>query len=242
MPALLLAIAALAPSANSLPTLSFVHSGLIERYCASTSTVKPDEHVLAEIDEKMPEFRAAWAAEGPKLMAANVAATGRPYLFRETVATLHACRDMPSYSAPFLLAVAQFTATGASLAPVAIAGLERNGSRVAAPASPGLPPMSGFTYLVWHESTHRYINDIIDQLPGRTTPLLTKYATEDGVALSHLHLFALEQIVYRRLGREKEWAERNARLRARGFKSAVRAVDIVGIETAERLVAELRRP
>lgn len=232
---------AAASAAAPLPTITFVHSGLIERYCATLSPDKPDPRVVDEIDAMLPAFRAAWAARGPQLMAAAVALTGQPYRFRETVATLHGCRDMPSYSAPFLLAAGQFTRTGASLPPVATAGLQLDRGRVAAvPVSAGPPPLTGFAYLAWHESTHRYIGDILATLPGGTTPLLTKYAGEDAVVRAHLHLFALERLVYERLGLQADYAERTARLRQRNFASAVRAVDIVDQEGAAAFVAELR--
>lgn len=240
MLALLLAAAAATAPVPPVPEVSFNHSGLIERYCATSSADKPDDAVLAEIDARVDEFRQAWAASGPRLMAANVALTGRPYGFRETMATLHGCRDMPSYSAPLLIAVSAFTRAGAALPAVGVKGLERNGTGAGGAVAGTVAPMSGFTYLVWHESTHRYIGDILDRLPGATTPLLRKYAAEDGVTLSHVHLFALEKLVYRRLGLQREYEERVLRVKARAFRSAVRALEIVDSEGAEAFVEELR--
>ncbi|MGY3266844.1 hypothetical protein [Lysobacter sp. HA35] len=196
--------------------------------------------MLAEIDARLGEFRQAWAASGPSLMVANVELTGQPYRFHETMATLHGCRDMPSYSAPLLISVAQFTRAAASLPAVGVKGLQRNGTGAGGAVAGVVGPMSGFNYLVWHESTHRYINDIIDAKPGATTPLLRKYAAEDGVTLSHVHLFALEKLVYRRLGLESEYDARVVRVKARAFKSAVRALEIVDAETPEAFVAELK--
>jgi hypothetical protein len=227
-------------AASPVPIITLTHPGLIERYCVALSPAKPDDAILAEIDGMMDRFRASWADHGPKLMAATVAVTGQPYRFRETIATLHGCRDMPSYSAPLLIAVAQFTQAGAALPASSVAGLERNGGRVGGAPAGVVAPLSDFNYLLWHESTHRYVNDIISRLSGKTTPLLLKYGAENGVVTAHLHLFAIERLVWTRLDLNREYEERNARVRARGFVSATRAIDIVEAEGAQRFVDELK--
>ena len=107
---------------------------------------------------------------------------------------------------------------------------------------PKLPPlpMSDFVYGVWHEVMHRYVNDAIAALPGGTTPLLRKYADSNPVIRAHLHMFAIETLLWRKLGREVETEERIAEKKARGARAYSRAYEIVALESPEALVAELR--
>jgi hypothetical protein len=97
-----------------------------------------------------------------------------------------------------------------------------------------------FANAVWHELTHRYISRIIAGVPGATTPSRERHAGEDIVVRNHLHLFALEELVWRRLGRGAEFEARRARILDQGDPVLARAYRIVIEEGAEALVAELR--
>jgi hypothetical protein len=235
---------AAAGAAAPLPKVSFVHSGLIERYCSTVSPVKPDPAVLAELDARMGEFEAAWAQGGPALMAETVRLTGQPYRYAETLATLHACADMPSYSSPLLISAARYTrAWAASPEPrEGVAGLEPGKVLQGPPKPRTLSPLSSFVYTVWHESGHRYVDDVLSRLPGGTTPLLQKYASEHPVTLSHLHLLALDKLIYARLGRSAEFEARHTFARETNAKPMLRVYEILDAEGAERFVAELRGP
>ncbi len=68
-------------------------------------------------------------------------------------------------------------------------------------------PMTRFSRTVFHEVLHRYVNDRIETLPGKTTPLLTKYRDEPQVVQKHLHVVAIMKAVYAKLGREKDLEE-----------------------------------
>lgn len=211
-----------AAQAEPLPEIVLGHQGLIERYCAAASAAKPDPAVVEEVGRRLPEFSAAWAAGGPALMGATVAVTGQPYRFREAIAALHACPDMDSMSLPLLIDAGRYVEQVEAGAPL-------------------LPRQLGhFTYTLWHELEHRHIGDILRALPGRTTPLLDKYASESPVVLNHLHLFAVEQLVYRSLGREEEYHRRGREYGNRGNKPYARAYEIVTAEGAEAFVTELK--
>ena len=220
-----LAVSAQAAEEAALPKVMLAHQGLMERYCAAVSPEKPDPAIVAEIGRRLPEFAAAWAAGGPALMRATVEVTGRPYQFAETLATLHGCPDLESISTPLLIAAARY-----------VEAAKGDGAGGAIP-----PRMLGhFTYTLWHEMEHRHVGDILRALPSRTTPLLEKYAAENPVTLNHLHLFAVEQLVHRAMGREEDYHRRGQQYGARGNRPYARAYQIVTAEGAEPFVAELK--
>jgi hypothetical protein len=233
-----LASAALVVAQPATPNVEIVHSGLIERYCADAAPQKPNPAVMAEIDQRVAEFQAAWAKEGPTWLAENVRITGRPYQFHETEATLSACPDIASMSAPLLINVVRFTRAYAASTepPPRPAGL----GGAAPPPGPRVSLSFGdFPHVLWHEVTHRYVHDIITSRPGRTTPLLQKYAGESQVTRSHLHLFALDMKISERLGRQADFDRQEEQVKQRGMRGYVRAIEIVRAEGPDKFIAEL---
>jgi hypothetical protein len=220
----------------AVPKITFTHSGLLEVYCGRVSPWKPDPAAMAELDRRLPEFTNIWEAEGPRLLAESARLTQMPYRFAESVATLHACPDMPSPSAPLAIAAARYTVAAGGGAESGLVSKLKPGDAV-----PKLPPqpLSDFVYTVWHEATHRYVQDIVDARGG-TTPLLAKYAAEPRVVLHHLHLLALERLVWRAIGREAESRRREQEDLAKGYKLNVRAWSIVEQEGPEAFLRELR--
>ena len=215
-----------AAAADSAPRVEIDFPNLIERYCAELS-VAPDPEVVAELRRRLPELRAAWEREGPALMAETARLAGRPYRFRETIAVLHACEDLGSLSRPLLIAAARYTDAWA----------RRPGRDGAARSR---RPDADFVNSVWHETNHRYVTAIVESLPGATTPARERHARESIVVRNHLHLFALEELVWTRLGRRDEFEARRARVEGRGDRELARAYALVRQEGAEALVAELR--
>jgi hypothetical protein len=217
-----------APAEPPVPRVEFAFPRLIERYCSAVSPRPPAEEVMAEIARRLPELAAYWEREGPVLLEESRRVTGRPYHFAETQAVLHGCEDLTSMSQPLLIAAAPYTDAW-----------ERR-----PPGASGRPRVrrtdADFAYAVWHELTHRYISRVIAGLPGATTPSRERHAGEDIVVRNHLHLFALEELVWRRLGRGEEFEARRVRILALGDPELTRAYGIVAEEGAEALVAELR--
>lgn len=222
---LLIAAAVLNPAAaaSTPPRVLIVHQGLVERYCAASSGHEPAEGLAEQVSSRIAEFRDAWAALGPELMQATVAVTGAAYGFAETVATLHACPDMGSMSAPLLIDAGRY--------------LEAHDGEEAGQFTER--ERRHFAYTLWHEIEHRHIGEML-RARGGSTPLLRAHAGESQVTLVHLHLLAIEQLVYRRLGREEEFHLRGRNYARQGNSAYARAYEIVLAEGAEALVAELR--
>jgi len=236
--ALMMAVAA--GRAPALPVVTFAHNGILELYCAQVSPAKPDPAVVAEIDARVDDFQAAWAKDGPRRMAQTVALAGRPYPFRDSLATLSGCPDFPTTTIPLVVNVVRFTrAYGASAAPAARTAIISS----QAPSGPRtVRPMSDFVHDAWYALTMQYVRAIRRAAPEGTTPLLRKYAGESRITQRNLHVAALDELVSDRLGERAEFDRRVAELRSRNATDLVRAFDIVHQEGAEKFVAELRRP
>ncbi len=103
--------------------------------------------------------------------------------------------------------------------------------------------MTKFSATVFHELLHRYVNDRIETLPGKTTPLLTKYRDEPPVVQNHLHVVAIMKAVYAKLGREKDLEEDSAVEQPvkRSAPAIKRAQEIVEKEGAENFISEIRK-
>lgn len=239
--ALLLSVPPSPEPAAALPRVTFVHARLLEGYCGQVSAVKPDPAAIEEVTRRLPEFQAAWDRDGPVLMRATLEVSGVAYGFSERNYDLHACPDMSSMSSPPILAVARYThAAGAG----AESGLVRRAVESGRPWAKLPPrPISDFVYTVWHELAHKHVVDALGFASGQRpveTPFLKKYAAEPFTVRWHLHLFAIEKLALRKLGREAEYAARYERLKQSGYKNYVRARDIVESEGAEAIVADLQ--
>lgn len=210
--------AATGAAARDYPSVSIDYFALFDRTCWEMQKQPVEAAAVREVEERLESFREHWARDEAALMGSVVGVAGVPFRFAETRAALTAC-GFQSLSLPLLINVRPY---------------------LAATAKPAPAPMSDFTNTVFHEALHRYVGDAVRALPGGTTPLLKKYDAEAVPVRNHLHLFAIERLVYRKLGREKDLelvvAQENT---FRGAAAFQRARAIVAEEGAEAFVKEL---
>jgi hypothetical protein len=201
------------------PLVSFEYSGLIDNFCATSLKQPVEEAAAAELQRRTSELEQSWREHGPELLRTVPQLTGVQYRFAETKAALITC-NAPSMSLPLMINSRPYLAATAQGDPA---------------------PLTNFANTVFHELLHRYVDDTLRLLPDATTPLLRKYAGEPAPVRSHLHLFALERLTYRRLGREAELGRAaDAQRLLRSAAILARARQIVANETPERFVEELR--
>ena len=211
-------LAAGTAAARDYPAVSIDYFALFDRTCSEMAKRPVEEAAMRETETRLEEFRAQWARDEAALLGSVVAVTGVAFRFAETRAALVSC-GFQSMSLPLLVNVRPYLAT--------VSGTN-------------LAPMSDFSNTLFHEALHRYVVDAIRALPGGTTPLLKKYASEHPAVRSHVHLFAIERLVYRKVGREKELeATIEVENTFRGAAAFRRARAIVAEEGAEALVREL---
>ena len=206
----------------SYPEVSFEYSPFFDAPCAEITKQPIEPEAVKELENRLDSFREYWRNEAPKLFGTTVKITGVKFQFRETKAALYLCPGFGySMSIPLLINMRYFSAA-------------IQGERVI-----GMPQ---FSYLVFHETLHRYVSDRIKSLPDGTTPLLTKYRGEPLPVRVHLHLFSIMNEVYRKLERQKELDAVIAFERT--LKTAPilkRAREIVDKEGAEAFLREIRK-
>jgi hypothetical protein len=204
-----------------VPSVALDYSPLLDGACAQRSSRPLDSTLVAHVIATVPAYRAQWAARGPALLRAEVAVTGQPFAYHEARPAIVTC-GLPSISFPLVLNAQSF-------------------QRGRALAGSDAGEMTLFVNTLWHEMSHRHVDDILQRQPGHTTPLLTKYAGELPVVVNHLHLYAIQELVYRRLGLSPEVdLAIGVEKQLMNHASFDRAHEIVAREGADAFVRELR--
>ena len=156
------------------PALTVSYSPGLDTACSllRSGTIKDDWK--AELTARQPEFEALWAANGPKMVAAVEAVTGKAFPAGAITARLSLC-DLPSQS---------------------IAGISIN-MRYALKSFTATPvPMRYKVNTLFHELLHVFLASD----PVRDSTLLAQHASEPERTRDHLHLFALQKAVLLKLG------------------------------------------
>ena len=205
----------LCSSQASQPRVKVDYSPQQDLLCSSPPASSIKDEWKAEMLSRRPEFEKLWKAEGPRLLAATEAISGREFPPQEVTDRLTLC-NAPSESFP---------------------GTDRvtiNMRYALRSFTPEPVSMRYKVYTLFHELLHSFV---VENLP-ESTPLLKKYAAEAPKVLSHLHLFAIEKLVYTRLGRAEDLAWLDF-LNKRIGDEYGRAWEIVDhIEGYEKFVAE----
>jgi len=208
--------------AADYPDVPFEYSQIFNSTCAEITKQPIDAAAVTELENRLDSFREQWRKEAPQLLGTTVKLTKARFQFRETKAALSLCFGFPSISLPLIINMRFYLKS-------------LRGDKAA--------PMTRFSATVFHEVLHRYVNDRIETLPGKTTPLLTKYRDEPQVVQNHLHVGAIMKAVYAKLGREKDLEEDSAveQTLRRSAPAIKRAQEIVDKEGAENFISEIRK-
>ena len=178
-----------------------------------------------EAEQRLPEFQRAWANHGPLWLNETAKLVGHPFKFKEALGTLIVCQDHPwGTSYPLTINLDWFLS--------AYDGKYRNHPRWE----------ELFAERVYHEVLHRYIRDLLGPGKGepfRETPLMRRYANEPLLTRTHLHVMAIERLLFQRLGK----ADLPPLLRAdhQHAPAYARAYEIVDEVGADAVLADLRQ-
>ena len=202
-------------SQPSYPKLFFHYSHLYDEICATNNPVTPSWAEEAQSREN--EFAALWEKEAPTLMGQLFKDFGKGFSRKELTATLSVCHGGGSFSAPLVLDVTWYLKTYMGAKP--------------------LRPDYAFVDLVFHELLHTWVDENLKY----PSPLLIKYRDESPSVRAHLHLMAVQKLIYIELGRTDmlNWINW---LYPRMVGAYPRAWQIVNKEGYEAFVAELKRP
>jgi hypothetical protein len=169
-----------APPGAQIPSVSFEYSRDFDGVVCNREGINPALDAVAQEQAAhlFPELNQRWSALGPGLLAKAVETVGAPFRRSELVVTLSLCPTFPSISHPLIVTLDRF-----------VPKLARG--------RPLQPEM--FVDFTFHEVLHLYLEQSGKLEAG--TPLLRKYSAESPTVRAHLHLMALQQAVYRALGR-----------------------------------------
>ncbi len=213
------------PAPQVVPRLTFDYGDVFDITCYD-AIKKPLNAALAqEAQQKVDASQHQWDNDGPAVLETVVKVTGVPFAFDEAQGALVTCPAFSSNHLPLMFNVGGF---------LEASGRDR------------LVPMKGFTHIVAHELLHRYVDDRLSRMPGGTTPLLSKYASEPRVVRHHLHVLAILEVVFQTLGRDDDVRATRATgvgsaaiAGLRGPNDMARAHQIIAVEHASTFVNEL---
>lgn len=99
----------------------------------------------------------------------------------------------------------------------------------------------GINNLILHELLHRIVVAALDQHPQDETPLWRKYKAHPPIIRNHIHVYALEEIVYQSAGKGRELlAIKEWETSFPSWRTKEAAFKIVKSEGAARLVDDIR--
>ena len=160
-------------SQATLPRIKIEYSPSEDLACSLPPGSPIKEEWKAELRSRQPEFVKLWQTEGPKLLAATEAISGRDFPLQEITARLTLC-NAPSESFP---------------------GTDRNMRYALRSFTPELVSMRYKVDTLFHELLHIFLS----HHPIENSPLLNKHAAEDERVRDHLHLLALQKAVLLKL-------------------------------------------
>ena len=217
---MILAAGALSLNAQSgpsqtLPAIDLVYRAprgtIFDANCSQMFKVPINAEAVKAAVQRAPELQRLLNREIGPYLSATYAEVGIPYPYREVQATLTVCPGVITMSAPLFLNVSQFLPT----------------------ADPRVDDRY-FVEMVYHELMHTYVAPA-----SQGSSFRRKYADEDPLVLSNLHVMALEKFVLLKMGRVEELKHVAAGYRA--SKTLKRAWEIVDqVEDYHAFVKELK--
>lgn len=197
------------------PAITLRYSDVFDSWCSRQTGVEITNQARDRLVRAFPGLQTAWDNLGPALLSETERVVGRSFLQGEMIGTVFLCRNTPSMSIPLLV----------------------NGNWFVSDSPQSLDRVVD---IVYHELLHTYL---VDNYPDLlTSPLLTKYRSEDPGVIAHLHLMATQKAVYRALGLESR-IESLIDFDSNKYGGAYkRSWDIVNAEGEYKFIAELTEP
>lgn len=211
----------LLPAQSAIPNVTFNHAQVFDRRCAELLHDSIPPAAFKELDDRLASLHARWEKEGPRLLRTIVDLTGRPFKFPEARFGVIVC-SFGSVSFPPLVNMRPFLANT---------------------AKGEVESETVFEMVIVHEVLHHYVDDRLEPWPDGVSPLLVKYKDESETVRNHLHMFAIEKLLYTRLAMESYLAESIvSENKLRPAADYRRARAIVDRETPHAFIQELTKP
>ena len=200
------------------PTIDLVYRApngtVFEANCNALLKTTIDPEAVKAAVQRTPELQQVVNREIGPLLSTTYAEVGMSHPYQEVQATLTVCPGINSMSGPLFLNVRPFLPTAAKR-----------------------EPDWYFVEVLYHELMHTYVGNA-----SQASAFRKKYAGEERVVLSHLHVMALEKFVLLKLGRAEELAHVAERYKASPSAAYKRAWEIVDqVEDYQSFIKELKQ-
>lgn len=213
-------------SAVATPKLYFTWANAYDRMCArgfdfSKVDQKSDDEKLKEswsieLKSRVSEFQKRWDEDSAELFKVLISEFKKDFSRIEYTASLSACAPAPSMPDPLVLNVSRY--------------LKSFSTQKEEPKD-----MKLFVDVPFHELLHLWLFEHL----AKGTPLQVKYKNEKPGVVSHIHLFAMESLIYEKTHRGELWKEVQAfHLRMGGIHK--RAMEILEKESRDVILKELK--
>ncbi|MGZ3771765.1 MAG: hypothetical protein ACXVCP_19465 [Bdellovibrio sp.] len=207
------------------PKLFFSWTNIYDKMCArgfeySKIDQEEDSEKLKlswsiELKKRVPDFQKQWDEDSQALFKVLVTEFKKDFSRSEYTASLSACAPAPSMPDPLVLNVSRYLRA------------------YRAPKEP--KDMKFFVDIPFHELLHLWLFEHFPQ----DTPLKLKYKNEKIGVVSHIHLFAMESLIYEKANKLDIWKEvHDFHMRQGGIHG--RAMEILDKEGRERILSELK--
>lgn len=154
---------------NSIPVVFISYSPLFDQVCERTFGQKIPPVAKVEGPRRQYELIAQWQKDSPYFFNVLINRIGRGYPRKEETVSLTSCNIL-SVSDPVMIPLKRWL--------VSLGGRE---------------PLYGFSDVVFHELLHRYLSANFDI---NKSALIRKYQKENQQVLAHIHLMALQKMIY----------------------------------------------
>ena len=159
----------------AIPKLEFEYAGVFDQICAGKSGNTMDPKFVEMARSSTPRFQNYWDESAPNLMTTLFDMTGQEFYRKELTVYTTICDYVPM-SQPFLLNV-QFWIQEDN---------DRNRRSV--------------VQMTFHEFLHKYLVSVADW--NKIKLVHGEFKNEDASVKAHLHLMALEMLIYKSAGRQ----------------------------------------
>lgn len=168
-----------------------------------------------ELKNRVSEFQERWDKDSQILFKVLLNEFKKDFTRVEYSASLSACAVAPSMPNPLVLNVSRYLKT------------------FWAPKEP--KDMKYFVDVPFHELLHLWLSE---NLP-KETPIITKHKNEKDGVISHIHLFAMQSLIYEKAGMEDNWKEVRAFILRHGGVHQ-RALELMEKEGRDKVLKELK--
>lgn len=211
--------------ALATPKLFFSWANPYDKMCArgfdfSKTGENPDSDKLKEswsieLKNRVTEFQERWDKDSQVLFQVLLIEFKKDFARTEYSASLSACAVAPSMPDPLVLNVSRYL------------------KAFWAPKEP--KDMKYFVDTPFHELLHLWLSENL----SKDTPIATKYKNEKFGVVSHIHLFAMQSLIYEKAGMGDNWKEVHAFILRHGGVHQ-RALELMEKEGRDKVLKELK--